>query len=77
MLSKKYLDDTGYFNSKAVSILIKKCKNSSVLGFRDNMAIVGIISTLLVHRMFIDEFEGKSHEITKNTLEGPIYGINN
>jgi len=27
------------------------------MGFKDNMAIVGIISTLLVHELFIKKFD--------------------
>lgn len=57
ILSEQYLQDSGYFNPKTVSALIKKCKQSQVLGFKDNMAIVGIISTLLVHEQFIRNFD--------------------
>lgn len=57
LLSEKYLQKTGYFNPKTVSILVKKSRQSPILGFKDNMAIVGIISTLLLHHMFIDNYE--------------------
>ncbi len=59
LLSEKYLQDSGYFNPKTVSALIKKCKQSQVLGFKDNMAIVGIISTLLVHDQFIKNYDSQ------------------
>lgn len=59
LLSEKYLQDTGYFNPKTVSVLIKKSRQSPVIGFKDNMAIVGIISTLLLHEMFVKKFDSK------------------
>lgn len=57
LLSEKYLQDSGYFNPKTVHALITKCKNGKVLGFKDNMAIVGILSTLLTHELFIKNFD--------------------
>jgi asparagine synthase (glutamine-hydrolysing) len=60
LLSERNLLDTGYFNPKATSVLIKKCKQNPVIGFKDNMAVVGIISTLLVHDLFIKRFSEKS-----------------
>ncbi len=60
LLSEGNLHDTGYFNPKAVSLLVKKCKQSPVIGFKDNMAVVGIISTLLVHDSFVKRFQEKT-----------------
>ncbi|MEW6417394.1 MAG: asparagine synthase (glutamine-hydrolyzing) [Nitrospirota bacterium] len=59
LLSEKYLRDTGYFNPETVSILVKKCRRNPILGFKDNMAIVGIISTLLLHHMFVENYDLK------------------
>ena len=68
LLSVENLGKTGYFNPKAVSALVKKCRHNPVLGFKDNMAVVGIISTLLLHNLFVDNFEtGKGIAITKTT----------
>jgi len=61
LLSEKYLQKTGYFNPKTVSMLVKKSRQSPILGFKDNMAIVGIISTLLLHHLFVDNFDSKSN----------------
>jgi asparagine synthase (glutamine-hydrolysing) len=57
LLSPGVLKDAGYFDPKTVSMLVKKCRNNQFLGFRDNMAIVGILSTMLVHEMFIKHFD--------------------
>ena len=57
LLSENYLQITEYFDPATVSNLIKKSRQSPVLGFKDNMAVVGIISTLLLHDMFIKNFE--------------------
>ena len=58
LLSADNLGNTGYFNANAVSALVKKCRQNPMLGFKDNMAIVGIISTLLLHNLFVDSFDG-------------------
>jgi asparagine synthase (glutamine-hydrolysing) len=63
LLSEEYLRKSGYFNPKAVSMLVKKCRQSPTLGFKDNMAMVGIISTLLVHDMFIRNFDSQRGKI--------------
>ena len=68
LLSMDNLIKTGYFDPKMVSALVKKCRQNPVLGFKDNMAVVGIISTLLLHNLFVDNFETeKGIAITKTT----------
>jgi asparagine synthase (glutamine-hydrolysing) len=68
LLSEESLRKTGLFSANAVSALVKKCRKNPVLGFKDNMAIVGIISTLLLHDMFVENFTavlGTSKEISR------------
>jgi asparagine synthase (glutamine-hydrolysing) len=57
LLSPAALKDAGYFDPNTVSMLVKKCRQNPLLGFRDNMAVVGILSTMLVHELFIKHFE--------------------
>jgi asparagine synthase (glutamine-hydrolysing) len=76
LLSERNLLYTGYFNPKAVSVLVNKCRKSPILGFKDNMAVVGIISTLLVHDMFMKNFDAKSAEIIKNVEGDNEYATN-
>ena len=47
------LGATGYFDPKPVARLIAKCRNQKFIGFRDNMAFVGILSTQLWHHAFV------------------------
>ncbi|MDH3972736.1 MAG: asparagine synthase (glutamine-hydrolyzing) [Deltaproteobacteria bacterium] len=56
LLSEESIDKYGYFNSKPVNLLVRKCKKGAVTGFRDNMALVGILSTQLLHERFIENF---------------------
>ena len=52
MLSPQALEQTGYFNPRAVAKLRAKCDARKQVGFRDNMAFVGILSTQLWNRTF-------------------------
>jgi asparagine synthase (glutamine-hydrolysing) len=56
LLSERSLKTAGYFDPVKVSMLVKKLRRNPVVGFKDNMAIVGIISTLLLRKLFIDDF---------------------
>lgn len=52
-LSGGDLAAAGYFDPAAVARLAAKCRNQKFIGFRDNMAFVGVLSTQLWHREFI------------------------
>lgn len=68
MLSEGMLKRYGLFQSKAVAKLESKCRKyaDSYLGFKDNMALVGILSTQIVCYTFIDNFaESKPVDQTK------------
>jgi asparagine synthase (glutamine-hydrolysing) len=43
----------GYFEPSVVAKLAAKCRNQKFIGFRDNMAFVGVLSTQLWHREFV------------------------
>ena len=55
LLSEISLKGAGYFNPAAVKKLVKKCKAGKAIGFGDNMAFVGILSTMLLHELFINK----------------------
>ncbi len=53
LFSKQRLNEAGYFDPSTVARLYEKCRAGRAIGFADNMAFVGILSTMLVHEMFI------------------------
>jgi len=52
-LSTSELAANGWFDSRAVGKLVRKCRAQAPAGFRDNMAFVGILSTQLWQREFV------------------------
>lgn len=62
LLSDAALRRTGYFDPQAVALLAAKCSRSPVLGFKDNMAVVGVLSTQLLHDCFIDRYDALLRE---------------
>ena len=58
LLSEDSIREAGYFDSQKVKKLIEKCQKQEgfLLSERENMALVGIISTQLLHRLFIKDF---------------------
>lgn len=53
LLSASSLEDAGLFDGVAVGKLVEKCRAGRALGFPDNMAFVGVLSTMLLHRQYI------------------------
>ena len=67
MLSKEAIERAGIFDSQRVERLVGKCPETSHFSEVDNMALVGILSSQLVHFQFVEDFsartEGASCEI--------------
>jgi asparagine synthase (glutamine-hydrolysing) len=53
LLSASSLRSVGLFDPLAVSKLLEKCRSARAVGFGDNMAFVGVLSTMLLHQQFI------------------------
>jgi asparagine synthase (glutamine-hydrolysing) len=53
LLSPERLNEAGLFDATAVHKLIDKCCAGRAIGFPDNMAFVGVLSTMLVHTQFV------------------------
>lgn len=53
ILSPSRVREAGYFDAPAVAALVAKCRMGRAIGFADNMAFVGIYSTMLMHEMFV------------------------
>jgi asparagine synthase (glutamine-hydrolysing) len=56
LLSPARLKAAGYFNPAAVEQLVRKIKEGGALGETDDMALVGVLSTQLVHHQFVEHF---------------------
>jgi len=56
LLSENAINRAGYFDAKRVGLLLKKIKKGLAIGYKDNMAFIGILSTQLWHQKFIHEF---------------------
>jgi asparagine synthase (glutamine-hydrolysing) len=57
LLSPAAIAQTGYFDPRSVEKLVRKCKDRGAVGFRDNMALVGILSVQLLDHWFTPEAE--------------------
>jgi len=51
-LSKEALEETGIWDEARVSGLLRRCRAGRATGFREGMALIGILSTQLWHRAF-------------------------
>jgi asparagine synthase (glutamine-hydrolysing) len=54
LLSTRSLRQSGYFNPQSVEMLMRKASKAGRLSEVDEMALVGILSTQIVHQLFID-----------------------
>lgn len=64
LLSKDRIQKDGIFNPDAVQRLIGKVQGGRAIGIKDNMALVGILSTQLVVEQFIANFGRRSVDAT-------------
>jgi asparagine synthase (glutamine-hydrolysing) len=62
LLSPERVREDGIFDPRAVAHLVQKAKRGRLLGAKDNMALVGILSTQLVVEQFIRDFTGWTGE---------------
>ena len=53
LLSATNVRRSGYFRAEGVERLLEKCRDGRALGAGDNMAFVGVVSTLLLHEQFL------------------------
>ncbi|MFZ2853195.1 MAG: asparagine synthase (glutamine-hydrolyzing) [Rhodocyclaceae bacterium] len=54
LLSEKKVRDAGYFDPQKVGLLVNKARQGRAFAYRDNMALVGILSTQIWHHHFVD-----------------------
>ncbi|HEY0712972.1 MAG TPA: hypothetical protein VGF45_09885, partial [Polyangia bacterium] len=54
LLAPDAIRKAGYFDADSVGRLLEKCQRGRATGAADNMAFVGILSTMLLHEMFVN-----------------------
>lgn len=57
MLSEDAVGRTGLFDRRAVAGLVRRCRAGLATGFRENQALVAVLSTQLWHRAFFEQSE--------------------
>lgn len=62
LLSEEKIKSYGYFDAKKVGFLLKKANRGSSIAYKDNMALVGVLSTQLCHYFFIEQFSQTARE---------------
>jgi asparagine synthase (glutamine-hydrolysing) len=60
LTSPARIREDGIFSSTAVQKLVEKCRSGQASGARDNMALVGILSTQLVIDQFVRRFSSRA-----------------
>jgi len=68
LLSAGRIDDDGIFNPRAVQNLVEKARRGKVIGTRDNMALVGVLST----QILIDTFVRNTPEVHETAPSPPV-----
>lgn len=58
LLDAQSIDAAGLLDATAVGKLTAKCAAGRAIGFGDNMAFMGVLSTMLLHRQFIQPATG-------------------
>jgi len=52
-LDQKHLEECGFFDPEKVNALLKKIERGRAIGYKDNMAFIGILSTQIWHNKFL------------------------
>jgi len=60
LLSPEQIRRDGIFDGPAVGMLLDKFRKGAAIGIKDNMGLVGIVSTQLLVHQFINHFEGST-----------------
>jgi asparagine synthase (glutamine-hydrolysing) len=75
LLSDAALQQTGLFNPLVIAQLIRKTASGKPLSETDEMAIAGVISTQLVHHLFVNEFSSRLSNLTESDNVKVVNGM--
>ena len=67
LLAPESLKKSGLFNADMVTNLVEKCRVKARQGFRENMALVGVLSTQCLYDQFIENWREHCPETLPNT----------
>jgi asparagine synthase (glutamine-hydrolysing) len=56
VVGRRAIENAGLFDPDAVAGLIAKAARTRILGEMDSMALVGVLSAQMLHRLFVDRF---------------------
>jgi asparagine synthase (glutamine-hydrolysing) len=73
LLSPARIAQDGIFNPRAVDGLVKKFHQERAIGSKDNMALVGVLSTQLVVDKFTRTFRGDSGRVEHRAATTAIH----
>ena len=79
ILDNSQLKETGIFNPKSVELLLKRLKNSNQVSEVDNMALMGLLSTQVVHNKLVRDFKSLNESELRRgvVMNGNQVKINN
>ena len=69
LLSAERIRSAGYFDASSVGRLVDKCRAGRAVGFGDNQAFVGILSTMLVDEFFVRRNKLEQNLVTRRWME--------
>lgn len=73
LLSPEKLRENGLFHAPAVGRLVDKFEKNQALGIKDNMALVGILSTQMLIHQFINGFETRRQHASDYRATAGVY----
>lgn len=59
MMSPESIARKGYFDPISTERLVAKCRGNPKIGFKDNMAFIGILSTQLLDQLYLRDFQAR------------------
>ncbi|MBI5462563.1 MAG: asparagine synthase (glutamine-hydrolyzing) [Gammaproteobacteria bacterium] len=69
LLDPGYVRGCGYFDPQKVSLLKKKLDKGLIGSAKDNMALIGILSTQALHKLFIDDYSANIGQYAERRLQ--------
>ncbi|MCW9024275.1 MAG: asparagine synthase (glutamine-hydrolyzing) [Gammaproteobacteria bacterium] len=57
LMNDSSINNAGYFDAGKVSRLVKKIERGRAIGYKDNMAFIGILTTQVWHDLFITNYQ--------------------